>query len=175
MRSRSLIIYFILIYAVLFLFLSIFLKSCKQVLNYWNSLAYIKCLGTYYSFNEIYIYIYIYLFQIFDFHIFTVVQIHLSSWCREISVLPFLLRQSSKVITKLKREHNVLISMFKDDGLCFRTQTGSRWLQSSPKLFQTPDPFRSFKMQNFFIIFFSNWSLTMRSWDINFRDGWGYL
>ena len=132
MRSRSLIIYFILIYAVLFLFLSIFLKSCKQVLNYWNSLAYIKCLGTYYSFNEIYIYIY--LFQIFDFHIFTAVQIHLSSWCREISVLPFLLRQSSKVITKLKREHNVLISMFKDDGLCFRTQTGSRWLQSSPKL-----------------------------------------
>ena len=171
MRSRSLIIYFILIYAVLFLFLSIFLKSCKQVLNYWNSLAYIKCLETYYSFNEIYIYIYISLSNIWYSHFHS----RSNTWSREISVLPFLLRQSSKVITKLKREHNVLISMFKDDGLCFRTQTGSRWLQSSPKLFQTPDPFRSFKMQNFFIIFFSNWSLTLRSWDINFRDGWGYL
>ena len=154
MRSRSLIIYFILIYAVLFLFLSIFLKSCKQVLNYWNSLAYIKCLETYYSFNEIYIYIYIYIFQIFDIHIFTVVQIQLSSWSREISVLPFLLRQSSKIITKLKREHNVLISMFKDDGLCFRTQSGCRWLQSSPKLLHFQIRFDLLKCRIFLSSFF---------------------
>ena len=85
MRSRSLIIYFILIYAVLFLFLSIFLKSCKQVLNYWNSLAYIKCLETYYSFNEIYIYIYI----SFKYLIFTYSQSFKYSWVHDLAKFQF--------------------------------------------------------------------------------------
>ena len=85
MRSRSLIIYFFLIYAVLFLFLSIFLKSCKQVLNYWNSLAYIKCLEPYYSFNEIYIYIYI----SFKYLIFTYSQSFKYIWVHDLAKFQF--------------------------------------------------------------------------------------